>query len=114
MALLVGVDLRIACWSGFVVLALTWIAILPMDSGTDHGPIREDHLQCAGCPGVLTWSTAGRCQGFAMGCLACPSSRGTADWSNGVAPAVNLARSPDQAAANNHPTKWWMYSRATR
>lgn len=47
LALALGIGMRIACWSGFVMLMLMWIAILPMDAGTDHNPFWDDHIMYA-------------------------------------------------------------------
>ena len=47
LALLLGIGMRVACWSGIAMLFLMWVAVMPMDSGADHNPFWDDHLQYA-------------------------------------------------------------------
>ena len=65
VALILGIGMRIACWSGMLLVFLMWLAVMPMDSGTDHNPFWDDHLQYASFLAVLLFFDAG--QYFGLG-----------------------------------------------
>ncbi len=65
VALALGIGMRIACWSGIVMLVLMWLAILPMDSGTDHNPFWDDHVMYAAFLAMLLAVDAGKHWGLA-------------------------------------------------
>lgn len=40
LALILGIAMRIACWSGIVMMTLMWLAVLP----PEHNPIVDKHI----------------------------------------------------------------------
>jgi len=44
MALILGVGMRIAAWSGALLLALMYLAIFPMKEKGANNPLIDDHI----------------------------------------------------------------------
>lgn len=44
LALIFGVGVRIAGLSGFTLMVLMYLAVLPFEKGVDHNPILDDHI----------------------------------------------------------------------
>lgn len=65
IALILGIGMRIASWSGVAMLLLMWVAVMPMDKGVDHNPFWDDHLQYAAFLAILLWIGAGKYYGLA-------------------------------------------------
>ncbi|MFB6182391.1 MAG: hypothetical protein ABEJ24_05875 [Candidatus Magasanikbacteria bacterium] len=59
-ALILGIGVRIACWSGAVMSLLMWLAVLP----PDHNPILDYHVIYALVFALLLVSNSGKYLGF--------------------------------------------------
>ncbi len=60
LALALGIGMRVACASGIALFLLMWLAIMPMDRGTDHNPFWDEHLQYSALLALLFVVDAGR------------------------------------------------------